>query len=77
VTPRERVLAAIDHRPTDRTPAYCGARSAVTRRLVERLGVAETGGYILCGSQQFMADVPLENILAMYDENARVRVTST
>jgi uroporphyrinogen decarboxylase len=29
----------------------------------------EDGGYILCGSQEFMEDIPLENILAMYDEN--------
>ena len=31
------------------------------------------GGYILCGSQEFIEDVPLDNILAMYDENARGR----
>jgi len=29
----------------------------------------EKGGYILCGSQEFIEDIPLENILAMYDEN--------
>lgn len=29
------------------------------------------GGYILCGSQEFIEDIPLENILAMYDENQR------
>ena len=29
----------------------------------------EKGGYILCGSQEFIADIPLDNILAMYDEN--------
>lgn len=27
------------------------------------------GGYILCGSQEFIEDIPLDNILAMYDEN--------
>ncbi|MCL5270439.1 MAG: hypothetical protein M1457_07805 [bacterium] len=27
------------------------------------------GGYILCGSQEFIEDIPLENILALYDEN--------
>ena len=27
------------------------------------------GGYILCGSQGFIEDIPLDNILAMYDEN--------
>jgi uroporphyrinogen decarboxylase len=27
------------------------------------------GGYILCVSQDFIEDIPLDNILAMYDEN--------
>jgi hypothetical protein len=27
----------------------------------------ERGGYILCGSQEFIEDIPLDNILAMYD----------
>jgi uroporphyrinogen decarboxylase len=31
----------------------------------------ERGGYILCGSQEFIEDIPLDNILAMYDENSR------
>ena len=31
------------------------------------------GGYILCGSQEFIEDIPLDNILAMYDENTRGR----
>ncbi|MHC4503472.1 MAG: uroporphyrinogen decarboxylase family protein [Planctomycetota bacterium] len=30
----------------------------------------ERGGYILCGSQSFIEDIPLDNILAMYDENS-------
>jgi len=29
----------------------------------------ERGGYILCGSQEFIEDIPLDNILAMYEEN--------
>ena len=29
----------------------------------------QRGGYILCGSQDFIADIPLDNILSMYDEN--------
>jgi uroporphyrinogen decarboxylase len=29
----------------------------------------ENGGYILCGSQEFIEDIPMDNILAMYDEN--------
>ena len=31
----------------------------------------ENGGYILCGSHEFIVDVPLENILAIYDENQK------
>ena len=31
----------------------------------------DNGGYILCGSQAFIEDIPLDNILAMYDENQR------
>ena len=31
----------------------------------------EKGGYILCGSQEFIEDIPLDNILAMYDENRK------
>jgi uroporphyrinogen decarboxylase len=27
------------------------------------------GGYVLSGSQDYIADIPLENILAIYDEN--------
>jgi len=28
----------------------------------------ETGGYIVCGSQEYIEDIPLDNILAIYDE---------
>jgi uroporphyrinogen decarboxylase len=31
----------------------------------------ERGGYILAGSQDFIEDIPLDNILAIYDENCR------
>ncbi len=31
----------------------------------------DNGGYILCGSQEFIEDIPLDNILAMYEENDR------
>lgn len=31
----------------------------------------DKGGYILCGSQNFIEDIPLDNILAMYDENRK------
>ena len=29
------------------------------------------GWRILCGSQDYIEDIPLDNILAIYDENAR------
>ena len=29
------------------------------------------GGYILCGSQSYIEDIPLDNILAIYDENLK------
>jgi uroporphyrinogen decarboxylase len=41
MTSRERVLHALAHRPTDRMPADYGALSAVTERLIARLGVAD------------------------------------
>lgn len=31
----------------------------------------DRGGYILSGSQEFIEDIPLDNILAMYDENQK------
>ncbi|NQT18629.1 MAG: hypothetical protein HQ592_02910 [Planctomycetes bacterium] len=31
----------------------------------------ERGGYILCGSQDLIEDIPTDNILAMYDENTK------
>ncbi len=31
----------------------------------------DDGGYILCGSQSFIEDIPLDNILAIYDENQK------
>lgn len=36
------------------------------RFLIDVLG--EDGGYILASSQNLLADIPLENVLAMYDE---------
>ena len=30
------------------------------------------GGYVLCGSQDFIADIPSDNILAIYEENQRI-----
>lgn len=41
MTSRERVLQAIAHQPTDRTPADFGAIPAVTDALIRKLGVAD------------------------------------
>lgn len=41
MTPRERALAAIEHRATDRAPADYGAHKAVTDGLMAKLGVAD------------------------------------
>ena len=35
------------------------------RRLIEIFG--RSGGYILAPSQEFLPDIPLENIIAMYE----------
>jgi uroporphyrinogen decarboxylase len=34
----------------------------------------ERGGYILCGSQEYIKDIPLENILAIYSERTKCAV---
>lgn len=31
----------------------------------------ERGGYVLCGSQDYIADIPLKSILAIDDENQK------
>lgn len=41
MTSRERVLWALERRPTDRAPADYGALSAVTERLIAHLGVPD------------------------------------
>ena len=41
MTPRERVMQAIRHQPTDRAPANLAAIPAVRQRLIEHLGVAD------------------------------------
>ena len=41
MTPRERVLLAIGHKKSDRTPANYAAHQVVTDRLIEKLGVAD------------------------------------
>jgi uroporphyrinogen decarboxylase len=45
-----------------------GTAADVRREVLERLRVAAPGGgLILCGSQDYIADIPLENIVALYD----------
>jgi uroporphyrinogen decarboxylase len=46
MTSRERVLLAIDHKQTDRTPADYGAHEEVSKRLIEKLGVVGTEGLL-------------------------------
>jgi uroporphyrinogen decarboxylase len=41
MTSRERVLEALDHKPTDRAPMDYGAHQDVTARLIEKLGVTD------------------------------------
>jgi uroporphyrinogen decarboxylase len=49
-----------------------GSEADVRAETRSYLGLCRnTGGYILASSQEFIEDVPLDNILAMYDENQR------
>ena len=58
---------------TQRTLPF-GSTADVRREVRSYLDpTRDRGGYILCGSQEFIEDIPLDNILAMYDENARGR----
>jgi uroporphyrinogen decarboxylase len=56
---------------TQRTLPF-GSADDVRAEVRSYLDIArEGGGYILCGSQEFIEDIPLENILAIYDENLK------
>jgi uroporphyrinogen decarboxylase len=44
---------------------------AEAKRLIETFG--RGGGYILGPSQEFLPDIPLENILAMYEVGREMR----
>jgi uroporphyrinogen decarboxylase len=46
MTPRERVLLAIDHKKTDRTPANYSAHKEVTDALIAKLAVADYEGLL-------------------------------
>jgi len=56
---------------TQHTLPFCGAEEV--RSLVRgfRDLTRDTGGYVMTGSQELIEDIPLDNILAMYDENLR------
>lgn len=52
-----------------------GSEQAVrneVNRVIKTLG--KRGGYILCGSQEYTDDIPLDNILAVYDEGKKVKI---
>jgi len=54
---------------TQRTLPF-GSTEAVRAEVRSYLALTrDKGGYILCGSQEFIEDIPLDNILTMYDEN--------
>lgn len=58
---------------TQRTLPF-GSEADVRAEVRSYLALArDRGGYILCGSQEFIEDIPCANIVAMYDENLRYR----
>ena len=68
MTSKERVLLSLDHKPPDWVPLDLTQDEvrAEVRALVDTMG--RDGGYILAPSHTLMDDVPLGNVLAMYDE---------
>ena len=82
MTPRERVLTALDHRTPDRTPRDFWAEAPTWRRLLPHGSADEVrnevrrycevlgreGGYILGPAHLFQPDVPPENVLAVYHD---------
>jgi len=76
MTSRERVLAALSHRQPDRVPLDLGGTrnsSMVVEELIEETG--EGGGYVFSSCHNLQPDVPLENVLTMF-EHARGFVPS-
>jgi uroporphyrinogen-III decarboxylase len=79
---RERLIAALSHRQPDQVPIDIGGtvNSSIVmevKRTVEQCieDMGEGGGYILGSAHNLQPDVPLENMLAMF-EHARVYVPS-
>jgi hypothetical protein len=56
---------------TQHTLPFCSAGEVRAQVRGYRELTRERGGYIMTGSQDLIADIPLDNILAMYGENAR------
>ena len=56
---------------TQRTLPFGSAEEVRAQVRAYREITREGGGYIMTGSQDLIEDIPLDNILAMYDENAR------
>jgi uroporphyrinogen decarboxylase len=51
-----------------------GSTADVRARVRDYLALTrERGGYILAGSQEYIRDIPLDNIVAIYDEATRAR----
>jgi uroporphyrinogen-III decarboxylase len=76
-TSKERVLAAMAHRETDRVPIIIGTSNATGikmhayRLLKQQLKIqAPGGGFMLASVHTIMSEVPPENILAMMDAAA-------
>jgi len=79
---RKRLIAALSHRQPDRVPIDIGGtvNSSIVvevKRAVEQCmeDMGEGGGYVLGSVHNLQPDVPIENILAMF-EHAREYVPS-
>jgi uroporphyrinogen decarboxylase len=48
-----------------------GAADDVRKEVKSYISMTRKKGYIICGSQEFIEDIPLDNILALYDEASR------
>lgn len=60
--PQERVIATINHQKPDRTP------DDVVSEVNHRMScLGKNGGLILAPSNTVQPDVPVENILALYE----------
>lgn len=74
---RERVLTALKHQEPNRVPLDLGSVQVKddVRRNIEAL--APGGGYVFNTVHNIQADVPPENMLAMYEALAEYAVYAT